>query len=134
MNIEVDSWVPMRWRCFLVEEREEPMHPAEEHIWKTQYTTEDVLVRMVDLMNGEKPWMRTSWLDQARPQQGFWLGKSLNSIKEDVVLKWLKAEGVCERGEMRMAQTEIKMDVPQGSILGLLLYASYVNNLPESVD
>ena len=26
------------------------------------------------------------------------------------------------------------MDVPQGSILGLLLYAICVNNLPESVE
>ena len=46
------------------------------------------------LMNGQKPWMRTSWLDQARPQQGFWLGKSLDSTQEDGMrggeMKWFQ--------------------------------------------
>jgi len=31
-----------------VEEREERMHPAEEHSWKPQHTTQDMLVSMVD--------------------------------------------------------------------------------------
>jgi len=36
--------------------------------------------------------------------------------------------------EEKREWTDVKMDVPQGSILGLLLYAICVNNLPESVE
>jgi len=91
--------------------------------------------------------MGTSCLDQARPQQGFWLGKSLDSTKEDggtvseggggmkllqnYLAGWKQRACV---GEEKWEWTDVKMGVPQGSILSLLLYAICVNNLPESVE
>jgi len=36
--------------------------------------------------------------------------------------------------EEKWEWTAVKMDVNQGSILGLLLYSICVNNLPESVE
>ena len=111
------------------------MHPAEEHSWKPQHTTPDVLARMVAL--DENKLFGSGYVD---------LSKAFDLVNHSILLKrmerygvrggewsgfklpcWLKADGMCEREEMGM-------DVPKGSILGLLLYAICVNNLPESVE
>jgi len=71
--------------------------------------------------------MRTSWLDQARPQQAFnlvnhsillmdgevWCERWENEVVSKLH-SWLKAEGVCVREE-KSEWTEVQMDVPQGS-------------------
>ena len=59
------------------------MNPAEEHSWKPQHSTQDVLVRMVDEWGKALDGNKLFGSCQARAQQDFWLGKSLDSTKED---------------------------------------------------
>ena len=121
------------------------LHPVQSG-FRPQHTTQDVLVSMVD--NWRKALDENELVGVAMVD----LSKAFDMVNHSILLrkmysygvrgmewKWFqdyltgRRQRVCV-GDEKSSWTNIHKGVPQGSILGPLLFTMYVNNLPKAVS